>query len=388
MPNTNAGTNAVGVSYTKETGSWGATPAANLLQLRYAGESLGQETQTTTSNEIRSDRNVADVIRTGVNASGSVNGELSYGAIDGLLEGGMMSTFSAAIAGSVTASVVASGNKYVRGSGSWVTDGYQVGMNVKVAGYGIAGNNGVATVVSRTTTDLVVSGLTLADEAATACTFKNSGMIRNGVTFTSFSFEKAFTDLTNIFLALRGMCVGTGTFNIATGGINTFDLGFTGRSMEDATATIGTGYTAAPTNDVLNAIDNVTAIREGGTITTLDVSELSVGFNNNLRAQMAIGSAFAIGIGLGEFGADGSIKAYFSSLALLNKYLDYTPTSLSFRLIDAAGNMLIVTLPRVKFTNGQVVVQGKNGDVMADMSYTAMYDSTTGCTMQFDRIAA
>lgn len=65
---------------------FGVTPATGDSQeLRMTGESLTFGITTETSQEIRADRQIADLIQTGAEASGDVNFELSYGTYDDLL---------------------------------------------------------------------------------------------------------------------------------------------------------------------------------------------------------------------------------------------------------------------------------------------------------------
>ena len=74
----------------------GTTPATPALsEIRYTGESLGYNISNTRSNEIRSDRNVADLIRTGAEAAGDINFEMSYGSFDSLLEAALCGTWTA-----------------------------------------------------------------------------------------------------------------------------------------------------------------------------------------------------------------------------------------------------------------------------------------------------
>lgn len=74
----------------------GTTPATPALkEIRYTGESLGYNISNTRSNEIRSDRNVADLIRTGAEAGGDINAEMSYGSFDDLIEAALCSTWAA-----------------------------------------------------------------------------------------------------------------------------------------------------------------------------------------------------------------------------------------------------------------------------------------------------
>ena len=380
-------TNAVGLFYSKESTAWGETEADPLIALRYAGESLAPELQTIISNEINTDRNVSDVVRTQISASGEVNGEISYGTLDTLLEGGVQEEWSTPITTTASLTAVAAGNKFT--GTDWAAAGWVAGMRFKSSGWTDPGNNGVGWVVSANTTDLVVGGLTLVNEGPASRTITNGGMLRNGSVFTSFTLEKQFTDLTNIFHILRGMAINTMGFNVQVGSISTWTAAFLGKSVEAAAATAGTGGpTAANTNDVLNAIDNVTAIYQGGTLSTLDITAISFNMNNNLRARYAIGSASAVGISSGQFNVEGNFTAYFEDSVLFEQFTDFVTTSLSFRLYDAAGNSLMVTLPAIKFTTGRAVAGGKDGDVMAELGFMAKKDATTGCMIQFDRIAA
>lgn len=74
----------------------GTTPATPALKaLRYTGESLNFNQSKIVSNEIRSDRNTADLITVSAEASGDINFELSIAAFDDLIEGAFASVFSA-----------------------------------------------------------------------------------------------------------------------------------------------------------------------------------------------------------------------------------------------------------------------------------------------------
>jgi hypothetical protein len=82
------------LAYVAES-TYGVTPATPTFQkLRYTAEGLGANIENVTSNEIRADRNVSDLIQVGSSAGGNVDFELSYGSYDDFLESLMFSTFS------------------------------------------------------------------------------------------------------------------------------------------------------------------------------------------------------------------------------------------------------------------------------------------------------
>ena len=61
--------------------AWGTVAASTIESkaIRMTGESLTYNISNTQSDEIRSDRNVSDLIRTDASVAGDINFELSYG---------------------------------------------------------------------------------------------------------------------------------------------------------------------------------------------------------------------------------------------------------------------------------------------------------------------
>ncbi len=382
--------NRVALGYMEES-TFGVVPAATAFnELRFTGESLGQTTATTTSQEIRSDRMKADVIRTSVEAGGDVNHELSYGAHDDLIEAVLGGTWGADLAISDTLSWTAATKTLTDDSAGGIFSGVVVGQWIKVAGFTNATNNGWFHVASIPDSDNVVvddPGAVLVDEAAVAATVSGSTLV-NGVVERSFTMEKDFQDITE-FINFVGMRAGTWSLSVTNGAISTGTFGFSGKQADAAGATVGTGpVVAASTNPVMNGIDNVTDIREGGVISTFCVSEISFQVENNLRMINCVGEVGPTDIGIGSFGVTGNLNVYFESRALYEKYLDFTTSSLSFRAIDALGNAYVFTFPAVKFTAGEVVAGGLDQDVLANMQWTAFRDSTSGVMMRVDRFAA
>src|SRR6185436_20511110 len=96
-----ASSSLVALSYAEET-NWGVTPSGPLKELRWTGESLALTTTNEVSAEVRADRQVPDVVRTGVDIQGDINVELSFGTFDDLLEGALLSNWSSPLAVSGT----------------------------------------------------------------------------------------------------------------------------------------------------------------------------------------------------------------------------------------------------------------------------------------------
>lgn len=378
------------LAYIEETTYGALKTGSNLKKLRFTGESLRQDAQYITSNEIRADRQTADVKRTGLSASGGINLELSYGAYDDLLEAALLSADWAA-AVTVTASTIsaaASDNSFNdsgSGFGSLVA-----GEWIKVSGFtgaGVTANNKIFKIVSKTSSKIVVSGGTLVDDAAgESVTIKQGAYIKNGTELRSFNIEKQFTDLSNVFAKLVGMCVDGFTLDVKTGAIITGGFTFVGKSESSAASSSGSGYDNAATAEVLNAVDDITAILEAQA--AYDTTAFSLALKNNLRQRLQIGTLGAVSIGKGKVDITGTLHAYFSSSTTFDKWLNATPSSLAVVLDDAAGNYYVIDLPKVKYTSGQRVGGGSNQDIIAELNFTAYRESTENVMIRIVRFPA
>lgn len=89
-----ASSNDVSLKYVEELtpGTTPGTPA--FKELRYTGESLNFNIENITSQEIRNDRMVSDLIQVSADSSGDINFELSYGAFDDLMESALCASWA------------------------------------------------------------------------------------------------------------------------------------------------------------------------------------------------------------------------------------------------------------------------------------------------------
>lgn len=375
----------VALRYLAES-TWNVTPAAALTNMRFTGESLDFAINNIQSEEIRSDRQVTDLVQVGANSQGDVNYEVSYAAMDDFFEAAFYSAFGAAAGFSAaTVSASASDNSF-NDSGSGFP-ALSAGQVIKVAGFtGDAANNGHFIVVSRTTSKIVVAGGTLVDDAAGETVTIDGGNMRNAATAKSFTMEKQFTDKTE-FLYFKGMRVGQMTLNLAAQQIMSGTFTFLGGDSGRDTSTIGTGGpTAAPANEVLNAVSDLASLLENGSpLANTFIQSLSISINNNLRGQPAIGVLGNASVGAGRFVVTGNITVYFEDGSLYTKYVNGTPTSILWAVEDAAGQGYALYMPEVKFQTGQILAGGADQDVLASFDYQAIMDPTLGFTAQLDR---
>ncbi len=378
--------------YAKES-NWGEVPSSAMTELRFTGEGLGYTIDTTTSNEVRSDRQITDLIQTSSSATGNVNLEWSYGAYDDLIESAFYSAWSDAIAISASGDIAADdAGAFTSGSTDFVSSGIVLGQWIKVSGFQSNGgeNNGIYRVTSVSSGRLDVDPAPASSEVAGGLTVSISGsMIRNGVAETSLTLEKEFGDIGQ-FMAFTGMVANQMSLDVSSGSVLTGSFTFTGSAATLGSSSAGTGTPIAPAvGEVMNAVDSVGDLREAGVeMTGVHVQQMSIQLANQVRPISAVGSLGAVDMGAGRCTVTGSVAVYFVNGDLYAKYLAGTSTSLSFRTTDRSGNAYVISLPHIKISSGAITAGGADQDVIASFDYQALRDPATDCTIQIDRLPA
>ena len=383
--------NRVQLSYIKET-TWGVTPAtAPPTEIRMTGESLTYDLSNTTSAEIRSDRQVSDLIQSGASMTGGFNFEFSYASFDDFLAGALWSTWSAKLETTSTAISVATASSLNKFVTSVATDisGIVAGQWIKTSGFAAATNNGYFLVTSVATLALTVS-TALQKVTAGATVTLQARYIRNGVTENSFSVERNHTDLSNVHFIYTGLVCNSMSMSLNAQNIITGSFDFVGKASTVSASAMTTGtMVGANDNTPFNAISNVANILEGGTaIASCLMQSLDFSLANNVRGLTSIGFAGNCDIGVGQIDVTGTLNAYFKDTALYTKYINGTETSISYRVTDIDGNSYIFTFPRIKFESDKQNAGSSNQDIVENIGWRAIRHLTYGCTIQIDKFDA
>jgi hypothetical protein len=382
--------------------TWGETPATpTLTPIRFTSESLNYNADFITSEEIRADRMTSDTIQVSSSAAGDINGEWSYGSYDDLIEAAMYSDWvtTGSVQGADTTIAIDktagtpntyeltdSGNGFA--SNSWV-----VGQFIKVEGFATAGTF-YAQITSIAAGTLGIFPMTdVATEAAgDSVTITPMNFVRNGTTKKSFTIQKAFTDLATPELwNFTGARISTWNLELATGSILNTTFGVMAKDAQMIeTQFSGATVGSASTTTVLNAVDNIASIvfdgDPGGS--TFYFNSLSISLDNQLRGQEAVGNLGYVGVEAGRLALTGSIELYFENSALFDRFRAATTFALSFLAQDTAGNVYIVTIPRAKYTQMEIVAGGQDQDIFASAEFEGIIDSTGTYQYQVSRLAA
>jgi len=374
--------------------TWGETPVAGTYtEIRTTGADFNHVMTTAASAEVRSDRQVPDLVEIGGSAVGSLPFELSETEYDPFMAAILGTTFTVTTMTAANLQAIAASSTIVRATGSFLTDGFVVGQWVKTTGFTAAANNGIFLITALTATIMTVfPTATLVDEVSTAGRSISGKFARNGTTPVSYVFEEQDLDL-NIYNFFNGMRVSQMDLSFATQAIltGTFALMGKGGSVSGASP-LGTTVTPAQTGSVMNATANVGTIYEGTivppstvpAVLTTALKSVALTVTGNLRNQPAIANKSGVGIGYGSLGITGTLVAYFDSITLRNKFFSHVVSGLSLRVTSVTPKTYIFTLPKLYFSDGNKQQVTINNDLLISLPFTAVREPTQNFTMQID----
>lgn len=159
-------TNRVALAKVRET-TFGVTPATPAFkQIRQTSSGLNANPKTVITSEIRSDRQVTDLILVGEEAGGSIGGELAFQVADDDLEEALQGTWSSNP--SITVATIDTEISDVAATTLTVSAGgaaFLAAMLTLTSGFTTAANNKLARVTSSTSTTVVYPASTFTAEA-------------------------------------------------------------------------------------------------------------------------------------------------------------------------------------------------------------------------------
>lgn len=381
-----ASTSRVQLAYVQEA-TFGVTPiTGNHKELSMTGESLNYTLSKEGSNEINAYRAVTSMIVTSAEAGGGVNGEVKFGEYDPLIQGvlqgtwaafgtaGLSTPFSATItATTITASVATSGlNLFtLLKAGQWFS----------LSGTSSANDNKlfrVSKVTPPTSTVITLdAGTPGVAGGPFAATVLKASRLSNGTTQPSFTLERASTD-TGEFFAYRGMTPSSMSMSISSGALSTLDFSFMGKDAVAASATTLPGTkTPSLAYPIMSGVSGTACAlwAKGAPLAGTFVNSISLSYDNALRGQSAICSLGNIGIGSGTINATMDIEVYFATGRMFyDEFLSNANMEIAFTAFDTNGNGYVFTMPLANVSTYTVNAGGKDSDLMASISLTALLD--------------
>jgi len=389
-----ADSNRVTLSVAEES-TFGVDPDGGFKILRMTSESLGQDTSFNSTPEIRSLRDVRELNRTNRGVSGNIASTCYYGttANPGVLDmyryAMIAGDYSGTTPGQVTVIDAAASGTWSSNTftvTSFATNDPAVGDWVYFSGNTDSIEDGWYKVTAASSTTMTVDG-TISDGAATlnivrGSAAKNATGTGVETNFTTLHFQREYNDLGNA-AKFGGCAVNAWEFSAEGQDIitNSFDIvGVSEVSDASPTSPIASSNLAAVTS-----IDGIQFVRLGGA----DICALGVNFSvaNNIRNRYCLGTFGPEELKPGDLVVTGNLQLYLDAttgLNAMNDYLNRVATRLAIGVSDEAdgrGNSQVFDFPNVEFTAGRRVTGGRNQDVIVDLAFQALYDTTDAATM-------
>ena len=396
-----ASANTVQLRYVPEA-TFGVIPATAPYNLRMQGETLNYDRSKESDKEINAGAELVSSTTVDASAGGDLKVHFQYAEYDRFLAAVARSTWSAygtngvgtTFSGDFTATTITAS---VAPTGSSAFTTLKKGQWFRLTAPTHANDGKLVRVSSTTAPTATVITLDASTPLAVGATIANcklsTSRLTNGVTLQTFTLERQ-TEVGQFF-AFRGQGVSKFSTSFAAGSQTDASFTFMGKDAVRAAATQLTGAPVeSQTYDVQNAVTGVGNIWEGSApLTGTFIKTMSLELDSSLRAQKAIGSLGAVGLGIGTFVAKGTLEVYFADGALFQKFENDTYTSLTVSSQDSAGNGYVFTFPRVQLTSAKISAGSKDTDLMATFEWTAYADkantdATLRKTMFIDRVGA
>lgn len=373
------------VSYKKETTFGTLAGAVGAKYLRRVTSSMSLNKEVYESAEIRVDRQTSDM-RHGVrSAEGSLNGELSPNSYGDFMQAILARDFTAgAVTAAASITIAAAGALWTitRATGSFITDGLNVGKVVRLTGAFNALNTlKNLLIVSMTATVLTVKVLNntamFAEgpiATATASVMgKDTFVPSTGHTDQSFTVEEWYSDISQSEV-YTGMKFSSMNTQLPATGLATVDFSLSGADLGQSGAVqYFTTPTAQGTNGIFASVQGAVIVNglPAALITSADFT-----VERATENAVVVGSNAVQDIFTGRIKATGNLSVYFQDAVFRDYFKDETEVSLVFALATsnaANADFISFTLPRVKL--GSFAKDDGELGLTASTSFTALLNS-------------
>lgn len=362
--------------------------------LRRVSSSIKLAKDTYQSNEIRTDRQIAD-FRHGVKrVTGSVSGELSGGTWFDLIEAACRGTKSSALSLSNTdltsAAFDNSTSKITFGGGAPISLGIRTGDILRFTNLATTANNSTNFTVlafgGTSNRELTVYPAPTTDTADTSFNLTTNGATGKAIYIPSSSFvSRKFgielynsdVDISRLFTECR---IGGFTMQLPATGIGTMEVPVMGRDMEIYDGTDAPFFTAPAAETTTHCMAAVNGLLRVGGSTVGVVTAANVQLNLNPSSDAVVGQNYVPEIFLGRANVTGQLTAFFEDSTLLNDYKNESEIALLLYLTgssDVNAQAMTIYLPRLKLGDADVANSGEGGQAITLPFQALKADGTT-----------
>lgn len=375
----------------------GTCALANLATAQYlrrVTSTLNLTKETYQSNEMRADRQVADMRHGVQSVEGSLGGELSPGTYKLLMAAILRKAWASGVSNASNSNVAAATTSGAEGTftrddvlGSWLADGFKVGDVVRFAGFagGSATNNNAHNFLITALTATVMTGIMLdgvavvndakGDSITTTVYGKKCWTPITGHTEDWFSIEHNYSDvdLSEVFWDLK---VNTMAIKLPATGLATIDFGLMGlnhTNYASASAPYFSAVLPASTSGVLAAVNGALYV-QGVKIALITGMDFDVA--GNLTSEAVVGSNVKPDIFDGKVVVKGNMTVFFEDATFRDYFINETEVSINAVFTSSNlpnADFMAFTMSRVK-VGGAAKDDGDKG-IVQTLPFVALFDT-------------
>lgn len=208
-----------------------------------------------------------------------------------------------------------------------------------------------------------------------------------GVVRQSFTFIDYNADIPDFPYTIYAGCeINTMAISVSAAAMTTIEFGIVGRTMTQA-AELPPGLTVNPRTST-SPMDGFSGALTMGADVVDVITEMAINLDNGIEPRFVVGSKFSIKPGAKRRNVTGTLTAYYEDNKLRSRFLNEQESTLVIDIIDGTtGQGYKFTLPRIKITEAPRPIDGE-GDIMLNMSYQGLLDSSTGNSIKITKIPA
>ena len=215
----------------------------------------------------------------------------------------------------------------------------------------------------------------------------SADILKNGITPHSYTFEETLElGTTDSFSRFPGTMVSRIGMSIRAQQVVTGSIELLSQKENLSTAIVsGATYTAANVNPISTASANVAGLDVGAITPVPRIMSLDLTIDNHLRERPEIGSLFSAEFGSGRCEVTGNMSCYFESNVLYQSVISHDSVGLTFTIGNATLKKYTFRIGTLLFGNGERVPGGNDQDVMVNIPFQAVYNSTDAASIKITR---
>ena len=341
----------------KET-VWGTKATATGAQLYPRVTAAFQlEKETYGSNTINTSQQVQNDRHGTRKSTGSLEGELACGAFKEFQAAALRRDFGGSATTGLLTTIASTASGFTRTGGSFIADGFRVGMIIDVSGFAAPATSNNTRYVLTGVQELTLEARKVVQDAPAIVvkaegddvTIELSGKLtftpQTGHTNDSFTVEEFLSDVPLSLITL-GQQVNTMTFSLSPNSMVTNTFAFMGKDAEPSSAVqYFTAPTAVPATGTMSSADGLLLI---GGIGTCKATSLDITVDNGIAQDSVVACKGIGGKSRGKVKVTGTLSALLLDEEEYDLFDQETETSISLTLNGTDGSTFSMFMPRVK----------------------------------------